>query len=125
MNLTFPVADLTLIPPPKTPDQEALIDFSFTAMNTPPPGFTDTNGSPPQQWRRPVVGDLGSWAADQGGFGGGATGGEEDIPAGLDDLPTPIREHIDRLVLNDEELGTQLAAIDALMIGEWITVRWI
>ncbi|XP_064636403.1 uncharacterized protein LOC135493223 isoform X2 [Lineus longissimus] len=32
--------DLTLIPPPKTPDQERLIDFT-EAASIPPPGFTD------------------------------------------------------------------------------------
>jgi hypothetical protein len=34
------ISDLTLIPPPKTPDQERLIDFT-EAASIPPPGFTD------------------------------------------------------------------------------------
>ena len=33
------------------------------------------------------------------------------------DLPIPIREQIDAMIVNDRELGTQLAAIDAIVIG--------
>ena len=80
-----PVTDLTLIPPPKTPDAENLIDFSCSDMNAPPPGFGD----------------------DQG-----------DTVTMVMDLPIPIRQEIDRIVMNDEELGEQLAAIDALMLGK-------
>lgn len=39
-------------------------------------------------------------------------------PENVADLPTPIKERIDALVHNDMEIGTQFAAMDALLLGE-------
>ena len=41
-----------------------------------------------------------------------------DLPPDLADLPPHIREQIDLLVQNDLDLGSQLSAIDALLLGE-------
>ncbi len=40
------------------------------------------------------------------------------LPAAVADLPTPIREHLDTYVHSEEDLGSQLAAIDALMLSK-------
>ena len=81
-----------MIPPPKTPDEDQLIDFTMM-MNVPPPGFSDDGSS------------VGSH--------------QDDIPASVADLPAPIREHLDAYVHSEEDLGGQLAAIDALMLSEY------
>ena len=84
------IVDLTLIPPPKTPDEDKLIDFTQTAMSIPPPGFSD---------------DF-------------MLNGEEGLPESVADLPAAIREHIDAVIFNEQDLGGQLATIDALMLSK-------
>ncbi len=106
------ISDLTLIPPPKTPDEENLIDFSsMEIVNAPPPGFSDdssssSGNSPPQVSQ--VMDEI---------EGAGLPLGM-NLPADLEDLPPSIRDRIDNLVMNDQELGNQLATIDALLLGE-------
>jgi hypothetical protein len=39
------------------------------------------------------------------------------IPDLVVDLPMRIKERLDQMVNNDEELGTQLSAMDALLLG--------
>ncbi len=45
--------------------------------------------------------------------------GGADLPAAVADLPAPIRRHLDAYVHSEEDLGGQLAAIDALMLSEY------
>lgn len=91
------ISDLTLIPPPKTPDSpDKLIDFASSNMTEPPPGFDDP-----------------------GALAGLGAEGVVELPPGLEDLPDDIRQKMDSMSLNDEELGSQLAAIDALLLGNY------
>ena len=101
MTLILPLADLTLLPPPETDaaevdaDDDTLIDFTGVGFKaaTPPAGFSDAHNV--------------------------STESGDSLPPGVNDLPPSIREKIDSMIANDEELGTQLAAIDALLIGEY------
>ena len=79
-----------MIPPPKTPDSPDKL-MDFANMTEPPPGFDDPGAA------------------------------ARAIDSGPDDfLPPGIMDKIDSMVLNDEELGTQLAAIDALLLGKCV-----
>ena len=116
------LSDLTLIPPPKTPDTDEypLIDFASPNMTAPPPGFLDANGVPttPQGAAASstfVHQEASSSSAIHQGL---HDHNETEIIALVEDLPPDIREHLDRMVMNDEELGSQIAAIDAFMLGK-------
>ena len=97
------VADLTLLPPPKTPDDdlEAGRDLEAVSEVAAPDSFTDR-----------AAGKLTSLTSLTSHVS------LESLPSDIVDLPTPIRDRIDALVQNDEDLGSQLAAIDALMFGQ-------
>lgn len=76
-------------------------------MTTPPQAFSDLSRlSPPQP--QGAVGESAAVVADL-----------SILPESLLDLPTPIRDKIDALVHNDQDLGTQLSVIDALMLGKF------
>ena len=95
-------SDLTLIPPPKTPEDEKLIDFCSPDDASPPPDFNDP-----------------SKAAARGEAQGGEVRGDGAAAAmammSPDMLPPHILEKLDTMVQNDEDLGTQLAAIAAVL----------
>ncbi len=65
--------------------------------------------------------DDGSYqgSPEQSTHGEVTTSEPNDLPPELADLPAPIKDHIDQMVQNDQELGTQLAAIDALMLSTY------
>ena len=105
-------SDLTLIPPPITPDdEEALVDFCGNLTAAPvPAGFND---SPDNSSDGLKMAPACSQAA-----GGEGEGDEEgDIPAELADLPASVREQIDALVMSDADLGSQLASMDAVLLA--------
>ena len=101
MLLILSHSDLTLIPPPKTPEQENLIDFTVTT-NTPPPGFSDDEKTPSSE-RAPH--DV-------------STDSDTSLPQSAADLPSPIRTRLDELVRHDQDLSHQLLTMDALMLGK-------
>jgi len=70
------------------------MDFSSPAMAMPPPEFKDRNSPSTCQC--------------------------SESPSFMMDLPSPIREKIDAIVQNDEDLGNQMAIIDALVMGKII-----
>ena len=45
-----------------------------------------------------------------------------DLPPDLADLPCSIREKVDSLVHGEEDLGSQLAAFEALLLGKCKTI---
>ena len=106
-------SDLTLIPPPKTPDDETLIDFTSLSMSVPPPGFDDSN-SPPRNGHNghTVPPDLLPSNVTE------MPPDLVDLPPDLADLPTPIRERIDALVHSNQDLNAGLEAMDAILLGE-------
>jgi hypothetical protein len=65
-------------------------------MTIPPPGFKDTSPERTQ---------------------GATSTTTSELPAFIKDLPTPVREKIDAIVQNDEDLTKQMAVIDALLMG--------
>ena len=74
----------------------------------PPPGFEAAGGN------------LGNCGRPRSGYleVGDDPSAMETVEGMIEDLPEDIRQRIDLLVQNDEELGSQLAAIDALVLGK-------
>ena len=102
---------MTLIPPPKTPEREGDIDFSFMAANEPPPGFSDMSNA----------------MVEEEGKGNNDNKEEveeeescdlSDIPISVIDLPSPLEMTSEAgQGQQDEEFGLQMAALDALTLG--------
>jgi hypothetical protein len=90
------IIDLTLLPPPKTPDFEAIPSLELPSPGSaaaPPPGFSDTASLPDRS----------------------LNSSSDSLPAYIRDLPTSITEKIDALVMNDEDLISQMPAIEELL----------
>ena len=95
MIMIYLFLDLTLIPPPKTPEHEYLIDFSSTSERSPPAAFSDAGGLPHPR------------------------------PSTHTTHDSSVNGHHmtrDNVTTRDSELGQQMAALDALMIGMSISV---
>ena len=119
------ISDLTLLPPPETEfqdtepespaDDDTLMDFTGGSgkMTSPPAGFTDLDQT------HGLTHDLIHGLIHDTSM--------DSLPAGVNDLPPSIRDRIDSMIANDEELGTQMAAMDALMIGNYApnTLSWL
>lgn len=99
------IIDLTLIPPPETPDRDTLTDFPMN-MPSPPAGFQDEEEyqSLSDECLTPIVGE------DQRIT-------ERILPPDLADLPDSIRDRIDMLISEEQDLGSQLEAFEALLLG--------
>ena len=93
------------------------MDFASPTMTIPPPGFKDTS---PERLITAGL-DPGPSITTLPGVGPGPSVSSlsgPDLPTLLMDLPTPVREKIDAIVQNEDDISKQMAVIDALLMGK-------